>query len=149
MHFVPNPSFRWIAASVAATYCAILFAVLFKIAPSRPPDVSDKFPPSIKLALACPVMAYFVYVCFYMSLPAVYTQEFGSWVQRNYQIEGLKKGGAKATLCPYRLHLRGARTVLDSSFCVSPEFAMSHSPGQEIVLTGKQSYFGLRFENAE
>ncbi len=73
MHFVPNPSFRWIAASVAATYCAILFAVLFKIAPSRPPDVSDKFPPSIKLALACPVMAYFVYVCFYMSLPAVYT----------------------------------------------------------------------------
>jgi hypothetical protein len=148
MHFVPTPSFRWIAALVATFYCAFLFVVLLKLAPPRPPEVPEKLPASMKVALGFPVVAYFVYVCFYMNLSAAYTQTFGNFAQREYQIEGLKKGGAKAVLCPYRLKLRGAVTVLNDTFCVDEEFATNHSAGRSIVLTGKQSALGFRFRNA-
>ena len=148
MHFVPNLSLRWICVVAAMTYCALLFVFLLRIAPPRPSGVAETVPRSIKLAAGFPVIAYFIYVCLYMNLPAAYTQAFGSSAQRDYQIEGVKKGGAKAVLCPYRLELRGAATVLDDTFCVSEEFALKHSPGQAIVLTGKESIFGFRFRNA-
>lgn len=148
MHFVPNPSVRWIAASVAVIYCAVLFTVLLKLAPPRVPDVSEKIPAPVKLTVGFPIFAYFIYVCFYMNFPAAYTQTFGSLARREYQIEDVKKRSARAVLCPYSLRLRGALTVLDDSFCVREKFALSHSPGQSIVLNGKQSALGFRFDNA-
>jgi hypothetical protein len=148
MHFVPNLSLRWISAVSAMVYCGLLFAILLKIAPPRPPDISEKVPRSIKLAAGFPLFTYFIYVCFYMNLPAAYTQAFGSSARHEYQIEGVKKGGAKAVLCPYRLQLRGAVTVLDDTFCVSEKFALKQTPGQAISLTGKESILGFRFRNA-
>jgi hypothetical protein len=148
LHFVPNPSLRWIAASAAVLYCLLLSVSLVKTAPPRAPGTSKTPLTFIRYSLGFPVIAYFVYVCFYMSLPAAYTEAFGSLSQKQYQIERVKTGGAKAVLCEYRLQLRDVVTVLDDSFCVSEEFASRHSPGQSIVLTGKRSTAGFRFHNA-
>lgn len=147
VHFIPNPSFRWIAAAVAILYCAMLFAALLKLAPRKAPDVSAKVPAPVKLAAGFPVIAYFVYVFFYMSLPAAYTQAFGNLARRTYEIESVEKGGAKALFCPYRLKLQGTYTVLGDTFCVGENFATIHSPGESVVLSGRESVFGVRFNN--
>lgn len=148
MHFIPSQSFRWAALLIAVIYCALLFAGLLKLRRRREPDMTEKIPASVKLVAGFAVMVYFLYVFFYMNLPAAYTQVFGTLTQREYQIEGVKRGGAKAVLCRYRLKLRAVPTVLNDTFCVGEEFARSHSSGQSIVLTGKETAFGLRFDNA-
>ncbi len=148
MHFIPSQMFRWVAMLIAAIYCALLFAGLLKLRPRREPDRTETIPAPVKVVAGFAVMVYFLYVFFYMSLPAAYTQVFGTLSQREYQIEEVKRGGAKAVLCQYRLKLRAVPTVLNDTFCVDEGFARSHSSGQSIVLTGKESVFGLRFDNA-
>ena len=148
VHFVPNPAIRWVAASAAVVYSCLLLTILLKIKPPTVPGASKTILTPIRYVLGFTIIGYFIYVFFYISIPAAYTEAFGTFSQREYQIEGVKQGGPKAVLCTYRLQLRGVLTVLDDSFCVHEKFALRHSPGQSIVLTGKQSAVGFRFHNA-
>ena len=148
MHFIPSPWFRWGAFLAAVVHCAIIFALGLKIRRAKPPQEKyDELWP-FKLALGVVMGVYFSYVSFYVTVPALLTEAIGVPATQEFVIVGLKKGSARAVLCPYRLRLAHATTVLDDTFCVSKAFARQHSAGQSIQLTGKQSRFGFRFTNA-
>ncbi len=147
MHFIPMADLRWEALLVAIAYCAILTAVAVRIHRKRTSqDSYDEWWPA-KLALGFVMISYCSYISLYVTAPALLTEAIGVSANKEFVIEGVEKLSAKARGCPYRLSLEGVTTVFVDSFCVSEAFALQHSAGQSIELTGKQSRFGFRFAN--
>lgn len=145
--FIPEPTFRVIAA-----FTGILFAVTLMVSGIRRKGAEGREAASRKplvLVSGLVVMSYFAYVFFYMTLPAALTHFFGADSQREYRVLEVKKGGAKAILCPYRLKLASAPTVLDDALCIDEPVAAKLAAGQMVLLRGRQSKLGFRILSIE
>lgn len=145
--FIPEPTFRVIAA-----FTGILFAVTPMVSGIRRKGAEGREAASRKplvLVSGLVVMSYFAYVFFYMTLPAALTHFFGADSQREYRVLEVKKGGAKAILCPYRLKLASAPTVLDDALCIDEPVAAKLAAGQMVLLRGRQSKLGFRILSIE
>ncbi len=103
----------------------------------------------VALAISVVVAMYFAYITFVMAVPAWVVGHLGTPATREFVIEEVKKASRRATLCPYRLRLHGAVTVLADSFCVSEAFSLQHASGQSIQLVGRESFLGFRFTNVD
>jgi len=139
--FIPNPRFKGAAALVGVAYYAILWACRSHL---RSVEVQLTAWDQAKLVLAVPLFCYFSYVAFYVTIPAVFTDIFGSPAHRQYVIAEIQQSSRKAWLCPYRVKLSGVRTVFSDSLCAGASFVTAISPGESVNFDGKESSLGFR-----
>ena len=149
MHFIPNPSYRWIAVAAALGYAAafVVFVRRKGLIPATPDH--ERIPRPAMLVFGILMSTYFFYVTVAMTAPALLTQAIGKPKQGDYVVEDLRRGGFRATLCPFRMRLQGVTTVLDDSYCVSENFARAHANGESLHLAGLESALGFRFLNVD